>query len=195
MCRLSLYSMISVKSYHIVISILLLSWMLTVQSGSRSCYKKSSYKYKSKTRHYCLAATEIKWNYAPQSTSRKMDLTGLYESEAQAMLTPSYFNIGQIYYKYVYRQYKYNTRKKICDWATPLEHPVINGVMGPTLRGVVGDTLKVHFLNRCSQQSHSIVPRGLYYQQVIHLETVSNRIQSINIHFTLEFRHSCCSGQ
>jgi manganese oxidase len=152
--------------HQLFIFVILSSWAAIVRSGSRSCYKQSSYKYKSATRHYCIAATEVEWNYAPQSTADQMDLTELYEPEAQTALTSSDYNIGPLYRKYAYRQYPYNSNKKICDWTMPLEHPVINGLMGPTLRGVVGDTLKVHFYNDCSEQSHSIVPRGLFYQQV-----------------------------
>lgn len=36
------------------------------------------------------------------------------------------------------------------------------GILGPTLRGVVGDTIVVHFLNRGSQP-YSIHPHGVFY--------------------------------
>lgn len=146
--------------------LILLCHLHTVLSGRRSCSEKSDYKYRATTRTVCIAAVEVEWNYAPRSSEDAMDLTGLYETEAQGILTPSDVNIGPLYKKFVYREYFFNSKKKVCDWTNPVNHDDTIGLMGPTLRVVIGDKLKVHFNNMCSAQSHSVVPQGLSFQQV-----------------------------
>mmetsp|Transcript_2577 Transcript_2577/g.3912 ORF Transcript_2577/g.3912 Transcript_2577/m.3912 type:complete len:453 (+) Transcript_2577:72-1430(+) len=142
---------------HIFISLISL---ITVYG---SCHKQ--YTYHTTTRHYCISADHINWNYAPMSFNSTMDLTGMYEDEAEAILTASDKNIGKVFKKAVYRQYQYNKKKNRCEWSIPLTHSSVNGVTGPTIRAVVGDTVKVHFYNNCSSQYYNIRPHGLFYTQ------------------------------
>jgi hypothetical protein len=98
------------------------------------------------------------WDYAPASTASQADLLNLTELNAQLLLTKSFPNIGKVYHKALLRQYKYSDSEGICQWtSSPISGPRINdatdtntrnGLLGPVIRGVVGDTLLIHFRNQ-----------------------------------------------
>ena len=50
------------------------------------------------------------------------------------------------------------------SYASPLPQPASMGILGPQLRAVVGDTLKIHFLNR-TDRSLSMHPHGVLYDK------------------------------
>ncbi|XP_060784747.1 coagulation factor V [Neoarius graeffei] len=83
-------------------------------------------------RHYYIAAVNINWDYTTNGTPSK----------------------GPIYRKTVYREYDpgFNT-VKTTPWS---------GLLGPTLRGQVGDTIIVTFRNMANH-SCSIHPHGIAY--------------------------------
>ncbi|XP_053482810.1 coagulation factor V isoform X2 [Ictalurus furcatus] len=83
-------------------------------------------------RHYYIAAVNINWDYTTNGTQ----------------------SVGPIYRKTVYREYDPGFKKaKTTPWS---------GLLGPTLRGQVGDTIIVTFRNMADHPC-SIHPHGIAY--------------------------------
>src|SRR5687768_12940588 len=100
-----------------------------------------------KVREYWVAAEQAAWNYAPSGRNliKPEDGLGVWGK------TLSYQK-----YRYVgYRDGRYAERLPQPKWA---------GILGPQLRAVVGDTIKVHFLNR-TDRPLSMHPHGLFYDK------------------------------
>jgi manganese oxidase len=103
--------------------------------------------YKPQTRIYYLAAETVEWDYAP---SGKDLHTG--------MSVPDPWGKQTKYKKVRYIEYtddSFSKKKPQPPWL---------GIMGPVIRGVEGDTIKVVFLNR-AKQSYSVHPHGVLYDK------------------------------
>jgi manganese oxidase len=100
-----------------------------------------------RSRHYYVAAEPTLWDYVP---SGKDEVCG-------AQLPPSY-NQKRLSAKLRYFQYTDAT------FTTKVVETPSLGILGPVLRGVVGDMLVVTFLNR-SAQPLSIHPHGVKYDK------------------------------
>lgn len=98
-------------------------------------------------REYWIAAEPVAWNYAPSGENKIMPKKGL-----------DIWGIDLVYHKYRYIQYSDATFK------TPIPQPEWMGILGPQIRAVEGDTIKVHFLNRADKPL-SIHPHGLKYDE------------------------------
>ncbi|XP_052768207.1 ferroxidase HEPHL1-like [Mya arenaria] len=107
------------------------------------------------TRRYFIAAVEVDWDYAPVKIH---PLTG------ESLLNPnssSYLYIrggpnfvGTIYRKAIYRKFTDVTFSKMVPQRESL------GILGPYIRGNVGDTIEVFFKNMASFP-FNVVPRNL----------------------------------
>lgn len=97
------------------------------------------------TREYWIAAEAVDWNYAPSGKNLIRPAHGLGVWGKQL-----------VYKKYRYIQYTGP------DYKQRAPAPVWAGILGPELRAVEGDTLRVHFLNR-TDKPLSIHPHGLHY--------------------------------
>jgi FtsP/CotA-like multicopper oxidase with cupredoxin domain len=106
--------------------------------------------YRGRIRSYFIAAEPVEWNYAPRGRDQVAEL-GL----------PKPWQTSQKYAKYRYVQYTDDSFK------VPVPQPEWLGILGPTIRGVVGDTLSVTFLNRSGQPNlvFSIHPHGVRYDK------------------------------
>ena len=146
---------------------LFFSFILLISLSSSACPSSSS-SYEVLTRHYCILSKEISWNYSPNSTSSRMDLTMKYEENARNILTLSVNSMGSIFIKAIFKQFQFNLKTERCDWNNEIidSNQEKNGFLGPTIRGIVGDTLYIHYFNNCSR-TYSIYPHGLYFTQVI----------------------------
>ncbi|SFW26912.1 multicopper oxidase domain-containing protein [Nitrosovibrio sp. Nv17] len=98
-------------------------------------------------REYWIAAEKAAWNYAPSGQNRIRPEAGL-----------GVWGETLSYTKYRYVGYADGS------YAKPLPQPEWMGILGPQLRAVVGDTLKVHFLNR-TDRPLSIHPHGVFYSK------------------------------
>ena len=111
------------------------------------------------TRVYYVAAEEVDWDYAPAPNDL---VSGRPFEGLQMMLTTSAEDrIGKVYRKALYREYtdsSFTTRKpRPPGW----QHL---GLLGPLLRGSVGDTIKVIFRNLASRP-YSMHPHGVFYNK------------------------------
>jgi FtsP/CotA-like multicopper oxidase with cupredoxin domain len=103
--------------------------------------------YRPQTRTYYIAAEKVDWDYAPQ---KKDPMTGVG--------IPSPWGRQTVYQKTRFVQYTDSTFTK------KVPQPDYQGILGPTIRGVVGDTIKVVFYNGGSRP-YSIHPHGLMYDK------------------------------
>jgi len=97
------------------------------------------------TRTYYVAAEDTNWNYAP-----------LGSDPVYGRSLPEPWGTQTVYAKARYVQYTDST------FTTRVPQPAWQGILGPMIRGVVGDTLKVVFHN-CTNQPLSIHPHGVHY--------------------------------
>jgi FtsP/CotA-like multicopper oxidase with cupredoxin domain len=106
---------------------------------------------------YFVAAEEVSWDYIP---SRRDDAMGRPFDDSQKMYAEAGPNaVGHIYKKAVYREYT------DARFSTPKPRPPEEGylgILGPVLRGEVGDTIKVVFKNKASRP-YSMHPHGVFY--------------------------------
>ncbi len=98
-------------------------------------------------REYWIAAEKMPWNYAPSGKNLIHEEDGL-----------NVWGQTLVYTKYRYIGYTDGSYKK------PIEQPEWMGILGPQLRAVVGDTLKVHFFNK-TDRPLSIHPHGVLYDK------------------------------
>lgn len=97
-------------------------------------------------REYWVAAEPVTWNYAP----------------AGNLLHPG-ADMGPWGERLSYPKYRFIGYTD-GSYQTPIEQPRWRGILGPELRGEVGDTLKVHFRNR-TELPLSMHPHGLHYDE------------------------------
>lgn len=110
------------------------------------------------TRTYYVAADEVDWNYAPGPDTNL--ITGQpYDSVARNYVTRGPTSIGHIYRKAVYREYTDSTFTTLKPRDSAWVHL---GILGPLLRAVVGDTIRVVFRNNAPFPA-SMHPHGVFY--------------------------------
>jgi len=101
-------------------------------------------------RVYYIAADEVMWNYIPSGRN-------LVENKPIKRQSP--LQLGWTYKKAVYREYTDATFRTLK--ARPADEAYL-GMLGPVIRGEVGDTITVVFKNNASLP-YSMHPHGLFY--------------------------------
>jgi len=102
-------------------------------------------RYTPTTRIYYVAAEDVDWNYAP-----------LDSDPVFGRPLPEPWGVQTVYAKQRYVQYTDGT------FTTTVPQPAWQGILGPMIRGVVGDTIKVVFHNKTGMPL-SIHPHGVRY--------------------------------
>ena len=98
-------------------------------------------------REYWVAAEKTTWNYAPSGQNLIKPDAGL-----------GVWGETPAYTKYRYIGYTDGS------YAKPLAQPEWMGILGPQFRAVVGDTLRIHFLNK-TDRPLSMHPHGMLYDK------------------------------
>ena len=112
-----------------------------------------------KTRTYYVAADEVQWDYAPSGRDEAMGME--FDEIAKGYTESGPHQIGRVNKKAMYREYTdatFSTLKK----RSPEEAYL--GIMGPILRGAVGDTIKIVFKNNATHP-YSMHPHGVLYEK------------------------------
>lgn len=110
-------------------------------------------------RTYYIAADELDWDYAPTDSNL---ITGSAWGEFDKfVMARGPDRIGHIYHKAVYREYTDSTFTTLKPRTAEWEHL---GILGPVIRGVVGDTIKILFKNNGSFP-YSVHPHGVFYNK------------------------------
>lgn len=111
------------------------------------------------TRTYYIAADEVDWNYAPADHDH---MTGKpYDDKARYYTARGPDRIGPIYRKAVYREYTNASFTTLKPRPAAWDHL---GVLGPVIRGEVGDTIKVVFKNH-ARFPFSVHAHGVKYDE------------------------------
>lgn len=111
------------------------------------------------TRTYYVAADEVDWNYAPADHDH---MTGKpYDERARYYTEKGPQRIGPIYRKAVYHEYTDASFTTMKPRPAAWEHL---GVLGPVIRGEVGDTIKVVFKNN-ARFPFSVHAHGVTYDE------------------------------
>ena len=98
-------------------------------------------------REYWIAAEKTSWNYAPHGKNLIKPDAGL-GVWGETLAYPKYRYIG-------YTDGRYTKA---------LPQPAWMGILGPQIRAVVGETIKVHFLNK-TDRPLSMHPHGVFYDK------------------------------
>lgn len=101
-------------------------------------------------RVYYIAADEVMWNYIPAGRN-------LVENKPIKRQSP--LQLGWVYKKAIYREYTDATFRTLKP--RPADEAYL-GMLGPVIRGEVGDTITVVFKNNASLP-YSMHPHGLFY--------------------------------
>jgi FtsP/CotA-like multicopper oxidase with cupredoxin domain len=128
-------------------------------SQATSAQKSAQTKLAGKTRTYYVAADEVQWDYAPSGRDEAMDMP--FDDIAKLYTESGPHRIGRVYKKAVYREYTDATFSALKP--RPPDEQYL-GIIGPILRGEVGDTIKVVFKNNASHP-FSMHPHGVFYRK------------------------------
>ncbi|HVM43194.1 MAG TPA: multicopper oxidase domain-containing protein [Gemmatimonadales bacterium] len=110
------------------------------------------------TRTYYVAADTVTWDYAPGPEINL--ITGQpYDSVARILVGEDSVNIGHRYLKAIFREYTDSTFTTLKPRDAAWEHL---GILGPLLRAVVGDTIRVVFRNNTPRPA-TMHPHGVFY--------------------------------
>jgi len=109
------------------------------------------------TRTYYIAADLVQWNYAPDGTNVSQGRA--FNAEENVFVGSGAGRIGSTYTKALYREYTDATFTTLKP--RPVEDAYL-GILGPTIRAQVGDTIKVVFKNNSSFPA-SVHPHDVVY--------------------------------
>lgn len=110
-----------------------------------------------KVRTYYVAAEQVEWDYAPSGMNK---ITGApFTDEENVFVQPGPKRIGSVYTKTVYREYTDASFETLRPRAPKDEHL---GLLGPTLRAEVGETIRVVFKNKLDIGA-TMHPHGVFY--------------------------------
>ena len=112
-----------------------------------------------KTRTYYVAADEVQWDYAPSGRDEAMGME--FDAIAKTFTESGPHQIGRVNKKAIYREYTDATFSKLKPRAP---EDAYLGLVGPILRGEVGDTIKVVFKNNATHP-YSMHPHGVLYKK------------------------------
>lgn len=110
-----------------------------------------------RVRTYYVAADEVLWNYAPSGMDQTRGIP--IDSARPRLRRPG--SLGTTFKKAVYREYTDASFSTLKPRPPEWEHL---GIMGPLIRGVVGDTIKVVFRNNATKP-YSVHPHGVFYNK------------------------------
>jgi FtsP/CotA-like multicopper oxidase with cupredoxin domain len=132
--------------------------ILLAMNATSSTAQQGTPKASSKTRTYYIAADEVSWDYVPG---------GRDEISGTPYVDSGFFRGGKprvestIYKKALYREYTDSSFGRLKPRPAEWTHL---GFVGPVIRGVVGDTIRVVFRNNASRP-YSIHPHGVFYDK------------------------------
>ena len=108
---------------------------------------------------YYVAADEVEWDYAPSGINK---MTGKpFSGYPNVFVERGPHRIGKVYRKAIYREYTDDSFTKLKPRGPEWEH---TGILGPILRGEVGDTLRVIFKNNATRP-YTMHPHGVFYNK------------------------------
>ncbi len=111
------------------------------------------------TRTWYIAADEVEWDYAP--TDSNLIMGRGWEGFEPVVMVQAADRVGRKFRKAIYREYTDSTFTTLKPRPPEWEHL---GILGPVLRAVVGDTIRVVFRNNGSYP-YTMHPHGVFYDK------------------------------
>jgi hephaestin len=130
--------------------------LLAVAPSSRLAAQSGS--VPPETRTYFIAADDVSWDYVPGGRD---EITGQPYADTAFFAKGKPRPVSTVYKKVLYREYTDSTFHTLKPRPAEWQHL---GFLGPLIRGVVGDTIRVVFRNN-AQRPYSIHPHGVFYQK------------------------------
>ncbi len=130
--------------------------LLAVSPSSRLAAQSGS--VPPETRTYFIAADNVSWDYVPGGRD---EITGQPYADTAFFAKGKPRPVSTVYKKVLYREYTDSTFRTLKPRPAEWQHL---GFLGPLIRGVVGDTIRVVFRNN-AQRPYSIHPHGVFYQK------------------------------
>lgn len=110
------------------------------------------------TRTYFIAADEVSWDYVPGGRD---GIKGVPYADTAFFAKAKPRPVSTMYRKVLYREYTDGTFKTLKPRPPEWQHL---GFLGPLIRAVVGDTIRVVFRNN-GNQPYSVHPHGVFYEK------------------------------
>lgn len=111
------------------------------------------------TRTYYIAADTVWWDYAP--SGRNLVSNQAFTDTEKLFADVGPHQVGRKLKKAIYREYLDSTFRTLKPRAPEWEHL---GILGPLVRAVVGDTLRIVFRNH-TDLTVSVHPHGVFYNK------------------------------
>eukprot|EP00794_Sanderia_malayensis_P014202 gene14202-15684_t len=109
-------------------------------------------------RVYYIAAVDVMWDYAPSGTNLRNAKVLDEDADAEVFTKRSSTRIGRVYKKTVYREFT------DASFKAQKPHSKHLGILGPVLRGEVGDSITVFFKNM-AKRNFTMHPHGVFYEK------------------------------
>src|SRR5512146_593794 len=110
------------------------------------------------TRTYYIAADEVTWDYVPGGQD---EITGKPYADTAFFSKAKPRAVSTKYRKVLYREYTDSTFRTLKPRPAEWAHL---GFLGPLIRAVVGDTIRVVFRNN-GDRPYSVHPHGVFYDK------------------------------
>lgn len=110
------------------------------------------------TRTYYIAADKVSWDYVPGARD---EIAGVPYADTAFFAKVKPRPVSTVYQKVLYREYMDSTFRTLMPRPPEWQHL---GFLGPLIRGVVGDTIRVVFRNN-GNRPYSIHPHGVFYEK------------------------------
>ncbi len=136
--------------FHVIFSVALLAasaLACTSMSSKPAPSEVTSSSYQPRTREYFVAAETVQWNYAPGGKN---------------LIQPD-SDLGVWGKPLVYEKLRYIEYTDASFKEQKPQDPHL-GILGPVIRGAVGDTLRIHFINR-TKIPVNMHPHGVLYNK------------------------------
>lgn len=111
-----------------------------------------------RTRTYYIAADEVSWDYVPGGHD---GIAGTPFADSAFFTSAHPKVVSTVYRKVLYREYTDSTFRTLAPRPPEWRHL---GFLGPLIRGVVGDTIRVVFRNNANRP-YSVHPHGVFYEK------------------------------
>ena len=109
-----------------------------------------------RTRTYYIAADPVAWDYVPGGRD---EIAGVPYADTAFFAKAKPRPVSTVYKKVLYREYTDSTFRTLKPRPPEWQHL---GFLGPLIRAVVGDTIRVVFRNN-GDRPYSIHPHGVFY--------------------------------
>jgi FtsP/CotA-like multicopper oxidase with cupredoxin domain len=111
-----------------------------------------------RTRTYYIAADTVSWDYVPGGRD---EIAGKPYADTAFFGGAAPRPVSTVFHKVLYRRYTDSTFRTLKSRSAEWQHL---GFLGPLIRGVVGDTIRVVFRNN-ADRPYSVHPHGVFYRK------------------------------